>query len=92
MRGILLGLIHLSHAGYRVTSVLVSRFLLDLQEANQNVIKIDLDYSVHSGRGWSSSSLIFAAAVEFFGVIIEPRDGLLDETTNEGDNGGTDII
>ena len=72
--------------------MLVSQFLLDLQEANQNMIKIDLDHSVHSGRGRNSSSLIFAAAVESFGVIIEPRDGLLDETTNGGDNGRTDVI
>ncbi len=33
-----------------ITAVLISRFLLDLQEANQRVVRLDCDDPLHSSR------------------------------------------
>ncbi len=40
----------------RITAILISRFLLELQEANHMVIKLDADDPLHSSRNpWNST-------------------------------------
>ncbi len=40
----------------RITAILVSRFLLELQEANHTVVKLDADDPLHSSRNpWDST-------------------------------------
>ncbi len=41
---------------HRITAILISRFLLELQEANHIVVKLDADDPLHSSRNpWDST-------------------------------------
>ncbi len=50
------------------TAILISRFLLDLQEANQTVIRLDPDDLLHSSRNLSDTPSFIAS----LGNIINP--------------------
>ncbi len=40
----------------RITAILISRFLLELQEANHMVVRLDIDDPLHSSRNaWDST-------------------------------------
>ncbi|RDX49142.1 hypothetical protein OH76DRAFT_1483358 [Lentinus brumalis] len=51
-----------------ITAILISRFLLDLQEANQTVIRLDPDDPLHSSRNLSDTPSFIAS----LGGIINP--------------------
>ena len=88
----------------RMTSILVSRFLLDLQAANQKSLKLARDDPLYSSRmgdsednGQGVGSLVFAGfdVVGSLGASLAPSehasDGVDDEEFGEADNSGEPI-
>ncbi|KAI0692814.1 hypothetical protein C8T65DRAFT_744991 [Cerioporus squamosus] len=56
-----------------LTALLVSRFLLDLQEATQQDMKLDTDHPLHFSPDWNGS-LSFARVMGSIGAIIMPGE------------------
>ena len=88
----------------RMTAILVSRFLLDLQAASQNSLKLARDDPLYSSRigdsednGQGVGSLVFAGfdVVGSLGASLSPSehasDGMDDEEFGEADNSGEAI-
>ena len=89
---------------FRMTSILVSRFLLDLQAASQKSLKLARDDPLYSSgmggsedNGWGVGSLVFAGfdVVGPFGASLAPSehgsDGMTDGEFREADNSGESI-
>ena len=89
---------------FRMTSILVSRFLLDLQAASQKSLKVALDDPLYSSRMGDSEdnergvdSLVFAGfdVVGSLGAALAPSehgsDGMTDGEFREADNSGEPI-
>ena len=85
----------------RMTAILVSRFLLDLQAASQKSLKLARDDPLYSSRmgdsednGRGAGSLVFAGfdVVGSLGASLAPSghasDGMDDEEFREADNSG----
>ncbi|KAI1788580.1 hypothetical protein LXA43DRAFT_1063459 [Ganoderma leucocontextum] len=70
-----------------ISSVLVSHFLLDLQEAHQRkVVGLASDDSLHISQSVDSHSVNFAPALGSIGAILDPADyGLDDDNECTGD-------
>ena len=88
----------------RMTAILVSRFLLDLQAANQKSLKLARDDPLYSSRmgdsednGQGVGSLVFAGfdVVGSLGAALAPSehasDGMDDEEIREADDSGEPI-
>ena len=58
-----------THPPCRITTILVSRFLLELQEANQTVVKVDISNSLQSPMSPGNSTLSFISSL---GAFIDP--------------------
>ena len=72
----------------RITAVLVSRFLLDLQAANQRSLKLNTDDPLHfsSGSDDGTGSLTFARVVGSLGEgFVGPRLLASDEDVDGSD-------
>ncbi|RPD72537.1 hypothetical protein L226DRAFT_561756 [Lentinus tigrinus ALCF2SS1-7] len=74
-----------------LTSILVSRFLLDLQKENQRDVKLDSDDPLHFSESRSSGSLNFARAMGSISETLVPdaarEDGEVDEGEEDEDSG-----
>ncbi|RPD55566.1 hypothetical protein L227DRAFT_566529 [Lentinus tigrinus ALCF2SS1-6] len=76
---------------FGLTSILVSRFLLDLQKENQRDVKLDSDDPLHFSESRSSGSLNFARAMGSISETLVPdaarEDGEVDEGEEDEDSG-----
>ncbi len=60
----------LTHSQSRsITAILISRFLLELQEANQTVVRLDPDDPLHSARDPFDNAPSFISS---FGGFVHP--------------------
>ena len=70
VRATMLTTVHSVSYLYSLTAILVSRFLMNLQEANLRSVKVDSDDSLHFSTDNSLQS--FAAAVGVYGSPVVP--------------------
>ncbi|TFK78432.1 hypothetical protein K466DRAFT_614166 [Polyporus arcularius HHB13444] len=68
---------------HRITSILISRFLLELQEANHTVVKLDTDNPLHSSRNAWDSTPSFISSL---GGFINPS-----RSAQSVDDGGIEL-
>ena len=85
----------------RMTAILVSRFLLDLQAASQNSLKLARDDPLYSSRmgdsednGRGVGSLVFAGfdVVGSLGASLAPSEHASDGHVNDEEFGETDSL
>ena len=53
-----------------ITSILISRFLLELQEADRKIVRLDVNDPLYSSRGWFDSTPSFISSI---GAFIDPH-------------------
>ncbi|KAI1791574.1 hypothetical protein LXA43DRAFT_1010837 [Ganoderma leucocontextum] len=71
---------------FPLSSVLVSHFLLDLQEAHhRTVVGLATDDPLHTSRSLSSHSIVFANALGSLGAMIGPADYGREEDLDDED-------
>lgn len=76
----------------RITAILISRFLLELQEANQIVLRLDPDDPLHSSRNaWDSGPSFLSSLGGFVDPALSARfedGGGFEVQVHSGSEGG----